>query len=1069
MIHINNIQVGDEELKKDYKIMLHKMTEAVVGEITYDNVSDFKIDKRKTAVSELDFTVPSMISGMNGDIIVNPLYNIINGYMLVSIDDTDMYVLRNPEITYDEKGTPVKRFRAYSREYELSNKKMDGLEGFDGEGKMLYDPMGEIVDGEHIGFFNYVEDVTSWKVNYVTPDATTKRRGLKISNTNLLNAIREVEKVFEVIAVFNTMDKTIDLLSVEQLGMYNGLDLSSESLVKSIRANVDYDGIVTRLYGYGEDDITIASVNNNGQPFVEDISFFVNEEYMTKELIEYIGKYNDFVKSTEPIWEENLKRIIITQEELSKKIADYNERTKEINIISHVIDGKMIEMVNDKDYDGKPIKSDPNAGIGNPQKITEIITNPTTGLEEYKVKYKYEDLTYSECINRRTKMEEEREVVNEEIKNLRLEYNQIRTDNKKLQVKQRFTDFLENEEGLEKEAIQNLERELDPFIIEESFKDDSFSLAFLQEMKDEMEKELKRKSTPRINLTLDVFDFVSDIKTPMSKRKLNLGDIVRVDMTEYDKYSEIIDTYLLDMRLIGYTHDPINETLKLQFADLYSLVDTNTYFLEDILGESRKTTTKVSFNESQWNKGKDVYTKFNDFINSELDLSKQSLITADGQKPILDDRGFWMYRQNEDGNLSDEQVRIVNNVIAITKDNWETVEVAITPNGVVAENIYGTLGAFAKVNAGQIQVSPDFFKETDIGVIIDSELGENLRVIDGKVVDMEGKIKDDLKVVDDKIVSLDGTVVKQNVGYNNVFITPEKGITIKDQYGNDRLQIGQWDGKHYGIRMNTPSGERTILDERGILQVWQDSKTDNISNSYPMRFNVYIPQDTREIYDVMLRYYVSKYRACLRSTQSGGGESLTESSYSGQGTYYIGNPSGIQSNTRTEYGGDSYLRPKTGTAEQWTESDFPFGPVKDSEHNHGVKPGTNLMYRDNYGNQQTISWRQSGRHYHTYDISHTHYFNLPTHSHYTKIITSDHTHPPVYGVVEVYEAPNIRLTVNGSYVGTYSGYSNASGIDINIKKYVSTGWNTIEFSANGNTRVDATVFNRVLVGFDGIK
>lgn len=996
MLYIENIEIDNDVVEKDYKIMLHKMSEEIVTEITWNNVSSFEIDKNLANISELRFTVPSVIMGQNGQEIDNPLYPLIDGMMLISVDDMEMYTLRNPTETMNKDNYPEKQFIAYSREYELRGRIIDKYGGFGGEGRMLYDPNNTIDDtGEHVGFFNYVEDVTSWRVDYVNPTAAKKRRGLNISNTNLISAIREVEEAFDVVCLFDTMEKAINIYDVEQLGMYTGLDLSSKSLVKDIRSNIDYDSIVTRLYGYGYEDVTVASVNLTGLPFVEDISFFVNEDYMTRELIEAIGAYNDFVETTYPTWELGLNKTINAQKAMSDKQKEIEDYQLELNKLQHVIDGKIYEITSS----GTTATVDPDAGMG---------SDDTP----------YAQLTYSEAVNRERWMQTQLTAKKNELQTLRNDYIAARQENATLQTSLQFEEFLKTT-GKSETEIKQLMRELDPFIIEESFVDDSYTVDFLPEFKEEMGKKLALAATPSITIDMDVFDFISDFKTSHMRGRMKLGDIMRIDMTEYDKYSTLIDTYLLEMRLTGYRHDPIKETLELKFMDKNN-IRSNEIFLSDILAQSRQTSNKVNFNEMRWSKGEQLETEFTNWLNSELDLSKQKIITADGQKPILDDRGLWLYKENPDGTISNEQIRAINNVIAITKDNWNTIEVAMTPEGVMAKKLIG-----------------------------DIILGNDL-----------------------KILSDSGVVqITQNL------------LTIKDNLGRVRVSLGEYKTGVFGLELKNKSGTKVVLDETGMLQSWQESTVDNCSYDRPLRMYLYLPEETMSVYKAVLRFQKDNFRSYSSGTTTSSsmlrtadtaylnnaidstalGDVNVTSSFvdrwyrDGESVYIDGRY------VQVPYGG-GHNHGIEHLTELWGKdrnmSNFGYAGTFEQSGNH----------------QHEIKIASHFHRIYAEDLNHGHKIRIPSHSHGTINDIFEHFVPSNTMTIRVNNATYLNQQI-------YSG-SATSRDDINIGGYLKPGWNEITFTPSARTervfshvddwgdsvyrtidtsicRIDATVFLQV--------
>lgn len=362
---------------------------------------------------------------------------------------------------------------------------------------------------------------------------------------------------------------------------------------------------------------------------------------------------------------------------------------------------------------------------------------------------------------------------------------------------------------------------------------------------------------------------------------------------------------------------------------------------------------------------------------------------------------------------------------------WGTMA---TGQGVVAESIVGTLGEFAKVNATQINVNADFYK-TDIG----EKINEGLKIVDDKVVDETGKIRDDLEVVDGKIVDLEGKVVLQNTLYNNVKITPEKGIQVLDAQSRERLQLGNWAPGRYGLNLKDASGNQTILDDQGILQSWQDGRCDNADSNNPLKLHIYIPNETSGIYKAALRIYTEGFRAYSKGTASGGGRPQTTSG--GQGGYSTTGSGGYDTRYTEQYknvdGGMERVYTKTRDGEDYNRW-IDIYLVKSHEHYFRVNDHT-----------------------HRVDInSHTHYVDLP-----------DHFHDIVFGIYQEY-ASNVRMEVyiNGNNrTSAVSGKSYIYGRndELNLTKYLDTGWNEIEIKTNQRCRIDATIFIQALLNYGG--
>ena len=954
------------------------MNEEVVGEITLEeNVTEFNIDDNINTLSEINFTVPSIIQKPNGEEKENPLYTKIDGFMLMSVDDKQMFEIRNPEETLDpHNNIAVKRFTAYSREYQFRDKIVDS---FVGEARQLYDNSNRKDDnGVPYGFFNYVEEKTSWRVVYISPDAKTRYRGVNISNSNLLESFKRIEETFDVVITFNTMDKEISILDVEQLGMDSDLTLSSQYLVEEVRTNTNLDGVVTRLYGYGEDGISIQSVNMSGQPFVEDISFFMNEKYMTEELIIYIQKFNKYRETKEGEWGELLNQTLDKDEELVKTLDEIKREEQILRLLNHHFDTLIMEEI--AKSENSKIETDPSHYVGD--KPIERLTLSETTTEQENVANKIKSL--------RSRLE-----------SLQDEYKNIREQSIALQEQIKFDYFLKEVKKIDDDLYKGLLTELnDNFVKEDIMENNHYTRETILTLKEDMERELSRMCTPTIEFSIDVKDFLSERSTKHWKGKLNLGDVFRLDMTEFDKYSSLLDTYLLELRLIGYTHDPIKKTLNLKFANRYN-INTKEMFLTDILMDSRNAASKVNMNEMRWLKGEEVDTEFRKWIQSELDLSKQSIITSDNQKPILDDRGLWLYKQMPDGTISDEQVRAINNVLAITKDNWKTIEVALTPSGVMANQVVGDL-----------------------------ILGNDLRILsDSGVV----QIMDNL-------------------------------IKITDDRGNLRVALGKYrddDFKYrYGLQLKDVTGNKTILDDRGIYQVWQDSLADNVDENFPLTMYIYVPAETSTIYKSKLYLRTSYYRGYTRAADHAGGMRQTSSGSFVDGYYGSARTENLSWSSNAQLTTSTLLYPISN----------PYATDRSKgAHDHGVNPGERVRITGWGGEVQGRSWHASGGHDHiisTRGFEHTHTIDYSASAnHLHDVYIDSHTHDIIYGINESrISSRNCNILVNGSYVAVnrYIG----SSIELDITQHLKSGmFNEVRIEARGLLRVHATVSVEALVQY----
>ena len=342
---------------------------------------------------------------------------------------------------------------------------------------------------------------------------------------------------------------------------------------------------------------------------------------------------------------------------------------------------------------------------------------------------------------------------------------------------------------------------------------------------------------------------------------------------------------------------------------------------------------------------------------------------------------------------------------------WGTMA---TGEGVVAESIVGTLGEFAKVNAYQINVNDEF---------ADTALGKK--------------------------------VVVQDHLYNNVKITGAKGIQVLDNQNRERVQLGNWAPGRYGLNLKDASGNRTIIDDNGILQSWQDGRCDNVDSSNPLKLHIYIPKETQRIYKAALRIYTEGFRAYSKATEWKGTQST--STDSGGGDY-----------TSTDSGGGDY--PSTDYGGGKLQTSHGASHVQDTMARVYVQGSQSGGYVDIY--KVTYHEHEVDIPEHRHDVripSHRHDVRIPSHRHDVDI--PGHSHDIIFGIYQEY-ASNVRteIYINGTdrtAAISGNGYVYGNNDEMNLTAYLKNGWNEIEIKSNGRCRVDATIFIQALLNYGG--
>ncbi|WIV10547.1 phage tail protein [Proteiniborus sp. MB09-C3] len=664
----------------DYKLTLCKLNEEPLQELS--NITDIIYTPFFANIDELTFNIPLYRTTSDGDKIKNEIFDLVSGDHLILLNDGQFFYIDYVEKIDD--GEIYKAVHCYSREYELSDKK---IINYSAESRKLYSLLNEKDEnGLEIGIMNYIEKICSWRVGYVNPNLLNKYRSFIFENFNLLQVLQETQKSFECLFKFDTINKIINIYEVSELGNNQGLYISDKNFIETLKEKTKSDEIKTRLYLFGENNISIEDINITGMPYIEDISFYKNTNYMSQELIDALNNYEILIESKQSEFEEYLSQIEALKAQTDNK---YNELVQ-LNI------------------ELKAINTNIDANIGKPEY--------SQYLQQQFEKQVEIDAKISEINNLNNQIDG----INASIKNMREEIDSANY----------FT---------EKQA-----KELDTFIKEETYTSLNYTIDNIEELLEQGIKILNKISRPVINFDIEVEDFLRIVEYQHLWKKLRLGDKINIHHSEMG--------FDVEVRLVSYSHNIEDNTLSLSFSNKNSIDDSSIY-LRDLLGEVKTTSTQLIHNRIKWDEGSKANLAIKQYMNSKLDISKQQIVKASGQHPMFDERGGWFFKENPDGTIDPEQIRIANNQIVLTTDGFNTVKVAISPFGILAPYLIG-----------------------------DIILGSNLKILgDNGILEILGNL-----------------------------------LTIKDNQDKTRVLMGEYEAGKYGAKYSHNDNSETIIDEDGF-------------------------------------------------------------------------------------------------------------------------------------------------------------------------------------------------------------------------------------------------------------
>lgn len=207
----------------------------------------------------------------------------------------------------------------------------------------------------------------------------------------------------------------------------------------------------------------------------------------------------------------------------------------------------------------------------------------------------------------------------------------------------------------------------------------------------------ERLSRPNYTFTITSANFLSLEDFTLFKNHLRLGDKVYIQTPS----GEVLEPICIG---VSFTLNKDIENIELKFGNSYS--DSSAEFkLADLLDQSIQQSKDVAINHNAYVsfKNSGASTGLQEFMQSALDVAKNSIMSSNDQAISLDGAGLRLRKYSDESHTAfdDEQIWMSNNSIMLTRDGWNTAQMAIgkfkDPNvgqelwGIVAEAVYGTL------------------------------------------------------------------------------------------------------------------------------------------------------------------------------------------------------------------------------------------------------------------------------------------------------------------------------------------------------------------------------------------
>lgn len=303
-----------KELKEKYTLILRKMNGQPMGTILYQSIES--ITKGIQTISELTFTV-NKYYGVNNEI--NPLYDELKNERLIDLDDVETYIIKSVKEVNDTSKT----ITAYSREKKLCKSKVEfediclTLKTRDENISSCY-TLDELLYEDTGWRLGYISDRVLYTSNLTIEDILNNVESDEVNITNI-EKLRYQESVstnwydyimddistqFECYPIFDSYNKLINLYDESELGDNLELVLSYDNYLKLNEKTTSTEEIVTRLTLVGNEDLTVVNCNPTGLRYIENFTYYIENEEMSNDLIDALELYDIMTKERTIRWNE---------------------------------------------------------------------------------------------------------------------------------------------------------------------------------------------------------------------------------------------------------------------------------------------------------------------------------------------------------------------------------------------------------------------------------------------------------------------------------------------------------------------------------------------------------------------------------------------------------------------------------------------------------------------------------------------------------------------------------------------------------------------------------------------
>lgn len=667
------------------------------------NLSDRKMNIRFNDLSDLSFTIRRGTEDCRC-----PVYEQVEPFRYLLLEDIGYFIITDVSES-EEGGDAFKTVEASSCEYELNNIQLDYYEGTYG----FYSSAPQEKTDSLMTLI--MEKLPSWRLDTgsIPSDVAARFRTFDTTDQTVYSFfMTEMEEAYECLFEFDILERVIRVYDRYQYDNRTDICLSTEDVLKGLTLRTKSDEIKTALTVKGGNGLDILSVNPLGTNMIYNFSYYATPDWMDDALIAKVQK-----------WQADVAAFA------EEETGVFPQKRAQINAIQSRKADKEGEITRLK-QDLTNLQTQQSAIISEPAEQAQKNAN----LASVRTKINAAKSALSSAESALASIEAELKAANTGLKALQdqIALNAVFTP-AEMEVLSRFI-----QQGAYTE--ENITRQ------------DNMSYEEVQAQALELYKKaqslLNTISTPRYEYSVETGSFIFQKEFAHLTNQLHSGCLIDIRLSEDD----IASLLLLEMAV-----DYDGKELSLTFGNRYKLSDPSALFNDLVGGSVAKTASTVEYlrNTFDFKQQRDELSELQKLKDESINLTHNMVVNADNQVMVIDASGISGRRAvvdaefNPTGEFDPEVLKITNNAIAFSTDDFQTTETVLgknmLPDGVTTPDGKNYMyGLNAKLLMGDLII------------------GENLKVsgeIEGRLINAKGLtvnngVTDTLKVDENGDVSL---------------------------------------------------------------------------------------------------------------------------------------------------------------------------------------------------------------------------------------------------------------------------------------------------------------------------